>query len=498
MKLIGSLTDYIKSVFKKDGFDITLQPDSGTTYSANHTVNLPPPDGDNDDTLVGEDATQTLTNKSISGPQIDSGTLPDARIQASGVTQHEASIDHDALTNFVANEHIDWTSTSSNLNTSGTADTGTQTITGNETMLNQGETRWNEQTGNGTNYMGLTAPDAVTTSTTLKLPDGPGALDQVLSTNGVDQLSWLTVSAGGLTPLAVDNTDSPVTVEAGIHYLADLSGGTIVFNAPAGVDEAAFRISDVSGASETNNATVNANGAETIDGDSSLIIDVNEAWVQFSWDGTEWVTDDPISPTTTGLSVVEFTYNTDTSNSNDTTSFRNGADGIAFASYSSAGNFILKRVESTTDISPLDNISLEVNLPSTNKWLPADIVFPQIEQGSSKYGIGLVDGGGTNQIDVEIGGDGATPDDAWSTVTTYKWRVKHHKPDDQLKTPLNGIDVSTISTADSTVANGTERIYGSYTIDTGHTLDVNGTAYFLGDLTIEGDLDISDGDIELK
>ncbi len=41
--------------------------------------------------------------------KITSGTFADARIAQSNVTQHEAAIDHDALTNFVANEHIDWT-----------------------------------------------------------------------------------------------------------------------------------------------------------------------------------------------------------------------------------------------------------------------------------------------------------------------------------------------------------------------------------------------------
>jgi len=43
-------------------------------------------------TLVSTTGTQTLTNKSIVATQINSGTLPDARIQASGVTQHENSI----------------------------------------------------------------------------------------------------------------------------------------------------------------------------------------------------------------------------------------------------------------------------------------------------------------------------------------------------------------------------------------------------------------------
>ncbi len=58
-----------------------------------------------------------LDNKSAVGhthstSDIISGTFADARIAVSNITQHEASINHDALTNFVANEHIDHTSVS--------------------------------------------------------------------------------------------------------------------------------------------------------------------------------------------------------------------------------------------------------------------------------------------------------------------------------------------------------------------------------------------------
>lgn len=56
--------------------------------------------------LVGLTAVQTITGKSIVATQIDSGTLPDARIQISGVTQHETSINHDVLLNFAAGEHV--------------------------------------------------------------------------------------------------------------------------------------------------------------------------------------------------------------------------------------------------------------------------------------------------------------------------------------------------------------------------------------------------------
>lgn len=45
---------------------------------------------------------------SIAASQVTSGTFADARIAESNVTQHEAAINHDALTNFVSQEHIRW------------------------------------------------------------------------------------------------------------------------------------------------------------------------------------------------------------------------------------------------------------------------------------------------------------------------------------------------------------------------------------------------------
>lgn len=51
-----------------------------------------------------------LTN--LAAGSLASGSVPDARIAASSVTQHEGSIDHDALLNFVANEHINHASVS--------------------------------------------------------------------------------------------------------------------------------------------------------------------------------------------------------------------------------------------------------------------------------------------------------------------------------------------------------------------------------------------------
>lgn len=65
---------------------------------------------------------------------ITSGEFADARISESSVAQHASAFDHDALTNFVAAEHIDWTSTTENLSTSGTAATGALSVTGDITV----------------------------------------------------------------------------------------------------------------------------------------------------------------------------------------------------------------------------------------------------------------------------------------------------------------------------------------------------------------------------
>lgn len=50
--------------------------------------------------------------------------------------------------------------------------------------------KFHEDTDNGVNFMALRAPEAVTTSTTLLLPDGDGAANARLKTDGAGNLSW--------------------------------------------------------------------------------------------------------------------------------------------------------------------------------------------------------------------------------------------------------------------------------------------------------------------
>lgn len=64
---------------------------------------------------------------------VTSGTFADARISQSSVTQHQAAINHDALTGFVANEHIDH-STVSILTASGSGLTGGGNLTASRSL----------------------------------------------------------------------------------------------------------------------------------------------------------------------------------------------------------------------------------------------------------------------------------------------------------------------------------------------------------------------------
>lgn len=81
--------------------------------------------------FLSTNASGVLSSGALDTSDITSGTFADARIAASNVTQHEGSINHDNLSGFVANEHINHSSVSINAGTGlsgGGAITATRTI----------------------------------------------------------------------------------------------------------------------------------------------------------------------------------------------------------------------------------------------------------------------------------------------------------------------------------------------------------------------------------
>ena len=97
--------------------DASMIDDGDISY--NNIADVPstfaPSSHNHDDRYYTETETDSLlaakaaSSHNHAASEITSGTLADARVAQSNVTQHQAAIDHDALTNFAANEHIDWT-----------------------------------------------------------------------------------------------------------------------------------------------------------------------------------------------------------------------------------------------------------------------------------------------------------------------------------------------------------------------------------------------------
>ena len=65
----------------------------------------------------------------LNADKLTAGTIPDARVPASAVTQHVASIVHDSLSGFVANEHLDWTVNVGTIHAGNYTDTNTNQLT---------------------------------------------------------------------------------------------------------------------------------------------------------------------------------------------------------------------------------------------------------------------------------------------------------------------------------------------------------------------------------
>ena len=73
---------------------------------------------------------------------------------------------------------------------------------------NTGEIRFLELAANGTNYVGLKAPDAITTNTIWVLPSADGTNGQVVQTNGAGTLSFATLPIGDESVVSADITDN--------------------------------------------------------------------------------------------------------------------------------------------------------------------------------------------------------------------------------------------------------------------------------------------------
>ena len=148
-------------------------------------------------------------------------------------------------------DHVDGTLTGNSALTVD-ANLAVDTLNIGNSLTTGGELRFNEGTNNGTNYIGVKAPNSVTSSQTFVLPDGDGSAGQFLKTDGSGNLDFATVNqfinlAGdtgtdtyntaetltfdGGSGIATTVTDNQVSIAASGVTNANLSGSAGITNA---------------------------------------------------------------------------------------------------------------------------------------------------------------------------------------------------------------------------------------------------------------------------
>ena len=209
--------------------------------------------------VVTTDGTQTLTNKTLTAPKIGTSILD---------------------TN--GNELILLTATGSAVNEITLANAAT----GSSPILSA--------TGSDTD-IGISIQPKGTGQVTLDqlvFPTGTGTADQILTTDGSGNLSFVD-NSGGTSWQAVKTTG--FTAVAGEGYFCDTTSAAFTATLPVGVlgDEISFI--DYAGTFDTNNLTIAPNGAEKIQGSAaSLTVSIERAGLTLVYtDGTQgWLLKD--------------------------------------------------------------------------------------------------------------------------------------------------------------------------------------------------------------
>lgn len=123
--------------------------------------------------------------------------------------------------------------------------------------------------------------------------------------------------------------------------------------------------------------------------------------------------------------IAEPLVNTSISITSDTSAFSKADAGVSIVAISSANAIIAKRVQSDYLATNKESYNLLVS-PGNNVWIDAQARFPFITSATAKYGMRITVISAT-QVDVEFGGDGPSAGEAWSSYTSWKWKLLKHR-----------------------------------------------------------------------
>ena len=233
-----------------------------------------------------------------------------------------------------------------------------QFIVGNSATVG-GTIKFNEGTNNGSNFIALKSPNAVTATQTFVLPDGDGTAGQFLKTDGSGNLDFATVNQfidiAGDTGTDTYNTAETLTFAGGSGLEAAITDNLITYNATA------LTNSNLSGSAAISNAnllnptvTLGSStltlGATTTDiaGLTSLVVD------DLTLNGQSIITtagnkDITLTPHGTGTVIVPSGYE----------------DRSGFAGQSLANKAYVDQVAQGLDAKPSAKVATTANLAST-------------------------------------------------------------------------------------------------------------------------------------
>jgi hypothetical protein len=128
------------------------------------------------------------------------------------------------------------------------------------------------------NYVGFKSPGTVSTNKIWTLPSADGTSGQALVTNGSATLSFADAGRTGAVNWDTTPKTTTVTAASGVGYFVDTTSGAITVNLPAGVAGSIVAVSDYANTAATNNITIDPNGTDKINGVAgNAIISTNGA-----------------------------------------------------------------------------------------------------------------------------------------------------------------------------------------------------------------------------
>src|SRR6056300_351965 len=161
-----------------------------------------------------------------------------------------------------------------------------------------GTLKLNEGTNNGTNFIAIKSPNAVTSSTTFTLPDGDGGADEFLKTDGSGNLSFAAIPSGSFTIAADTGSNDTFT-----------TGQTLTFVGGTGIDTTVSdnQISIAIDSTVTTNAGTQTLTNKTINSASNTITitesDISDLGSYITASSTDTLTNKTFDANGTGNSI---------------------------------------------------------------------------------------------------------------------------------------------------------------------------------------------------